>query len=164
MRATWPLEIKHEMDAKEFFEILGIFWLSAIKFGLAGVPTAVFAKFSFFKAITVTSCGGFTGTVVFTYLFDWAIRSAQKMRQKYRKTPRKNFTTTNRFIVKVKQKFGLTGLAIITPLILSIPLGCFVAVRYFENKRKIVTYMFVSIFTQSIILFLFYNYFYNLIF
>lgn len=156
------------MDTKEIFEILGVFLLSTIKFGLAGVPTAVFAKFSFFKAITVTSCGGFMGTIVFTYLSGWLIRQSKKIREKYfgeaNKKSAKQFTRTNKIIVTVKRKFGLTGISIITPLVLSIPLGCFIAVRYFSDKKKIITYMFVSIFIQSIVLFLFYHSFYKLIF
>lgn len=154
------------MDAKELFEVFGIFWLSAIKFGLAGVPTAVFADFSFFKAVTVTSCGGFTGTILFTYLSDWLIRQSKKVNEKYfkKKNNVKKFTRKNKIIVLVKKKFGLTGIVVITPLILSIPLGCFIAVRYFSDKKKIVTYMFISIFIQAIVLFVFYHYFYKLIF
>ena len=154
------------METKDFLEVLGIFWLSAIKFGLAGVPAAVFAKFSFFKAITVTSTGGFAGTILFTYLGDWIIHKLKRIYEKYNKNkkPKKKFTRTNRMIVWIKIKFGLAGLAIITPLIISIPVGCFVAVRYFPEKSKVLTYMFISIFVQSIVLFLFYNYFYSLIF
>lgn len=153
------------MGTKEFIEIAGVFGLSAIKFGVAGVPAAVFAKLSFFKALTVTVTGGYAGVLFFTYLSDRLIRFFHKVNNRFFKkenqVPKKKFTKTNRLIIIVKQKFGLAGLAIVTPLILSIPLGIFLAVRYYHNKQKIVSYMFVSIFAWAILLYFFYHFIYH---
>lgn len=152
--------------SEDLWKIISVFLLSAIKFGLGGVPAAVFAKFSFFKSITITCAGGITGTIVFTYISDWIIKGYRKAKEKIRelkteKKTKRKFTTTNRIIVKVKQKLGLIGIAIITPLILSIPLGCFIAVRYYENKQRVITYMSVSIIICATVLYLFYNYLYE---
>lgn len=145
----------------EWLEILVVFGLSAVKFGVAGVPAAVFAKFSFFKTITVTTAGGITGTIIFTYVSDFIIKSYKKIKQKVvEKKPRKRkkkFTITNRIIVNVKQKLGLTGIAIITPLFLSFPLGVFVAVRYYQNKQLVITNMAISTLAWSVILYFFYH-------
>lgn len=150
---------------KEVLEILGVFALSAVKFGIAGVPAAVFAKFSFFKTVVVTTSGGIAGTLVFTYMSDFLIRSFRKIKQKTTADkpvkPKRKFTATNRLLVKVKQKFGLTGIAIITPPILSFPLGVFIAVRYFQNKQQIILYMAISTFTWSVVLYFFYHYVYS---
>ena len=152
----------------EIWEILSVFVLSAIKFGFVGVPAAVFAKFSFFKAVVVTTSGGITGAFVFTYLSHWVLTVYFKTKQKVLSNKpvkaKKKFTVTNRIIVLVKQKFGLVGIAVITPLILSFPLGSFVAARYYHNIQKIVLYMTVSTFIWSILLYFFYNYFYQKIF
>jgi hypothetical protein len=41
----------------------------------------------------------------------------------------------------VKQKFGLAGIAFITPVLLSTPLGAFLAERFFKDKKKIIIYL-----------------------
>ncbi len=155
------------MSWKELLEIAGVFMLSALKFGLAGVPSAVFAKWSFFKVLTVTISGGMTGAVVFTFVSEALIRSYKKVKQKLIVTKEKHkpkFTFINKLIIKTKNKFGLLGLAILTPSILSIPLGVFLGVRYYKNRKKILTYMFVSICLWAVVLYLFYNNIYRLIF
>lgn len=154
------------MDTTGLLEILGIFLLSSIKFGIAGVPAAVFAKFSLFKTLTVTISGGVAGTIFFTYLSEWVILGIAKLRARLfgPPKPKRKFTRMNRLIVTVKRKFGLIGLAIITPSLLSIPLGVFLAVRYYPNKQKIILYMCISIVCWAVVLYFFYHYFYSMIF
>lgn len=149
----------------DFWEILGVFALSAIKFGIAGVPSAVFAKFSFFKTVVVTTGGGIAGSIFFTHLSYWIINVYSRIKEKTieakRIPPKPKFTRTNKFIVLTKRKFGLLGISIVTPPILSFPLGVFVAVRYYHDKQRIILYMAVSTFIWSILLYFFYNYFYQ---
>jgi hypothetical protein len=145
---------------ENLLEILGIFLLSSVKFGMAGVPSAVFAGFSFFKSFTVTTAGGIAGTIVFTYLSKWIIEKYHALKERiFGKSTKKKklFTPYNRFIVKVKMKFGLMGLSILTPSILSFPVGIFLAVRYYHNKEKIITYMSVSTMLWAVALFFLYN-------
>ncbi len=152
------------MGLREWLEILGVFVLSALKFGLAGVPTAVFAKWSFFKVLTVTISGGITGTVVFTFISEAIIRFFKDIRKRLGHLPeksKKKFTFTNKIIVKVKRRFGLLGIAILGPSVLSIPLGVFLSVRYFKNRKKIMSYFFLSIIAWAIILYFFYNIIYR---
>jgi len=151
------------MDSREWIELLIIFFTSAVKFGIGGVPLAVFeAKYDFFMAITVTVSGGFTGTVFFTYLSDWLIKGIKKAKKKYtdpeKLKKQKKFTFTNKLIVKAKQRFGLKGIAFITPSLLSIPLGCFIAVRYYKDKRRIISAMCISIFLWAVFLYFFLRY------
>ena len=60
------------------------------------------------------------------------------------KKEKRIFTKTNRFIVKVKQKFGLAGIAFLTPCILTVPVGAIIANHMYKSKMKIFTYMLVS--------------------
>lgn len=164
------------MGGKEFLEIAGVFILSALKFGLAGVPSAVFANWSFFKVLTVTISGGMTGTFVFTFISEALIHSYKKVRQKLieskgqpdveqvKTKQKRKFTFTNKTIIKVKRRFGLFGLSILTPSLLSIPLGVFLAVRYYKNRKKIMAYMFISIVAWAVVLYFFYNNIYQYIF
>ena len=150
----------------DLLKIISVFLLSSVKFGLGGVPAAIAAGFDFFKAITVTVSGGITGAFVFTFLSEWILKGFQRLRAKLFGEPRKKklFTRMNRLIVFVKIKFGLIGLAIITPSILSLPLGCFLAVRYYHNKQQILLYMSVSVVIWALILYFFYDYLHGLFF
>ncbi len=136
-------------------EIIAVFLLSTVKFVFGAVPVALGLGFSFFKAVFVTSLGGCTGVVIFVFLSEWIMKKvkirAAKMRLEQPDAPRKNmFTRKNKSIVKIKMKFGLIGIAFATPLLLSIPLGCFLAVRYFKDKPRIIAVMFGAILFWSI--------------
>ena len=139
------------------WEIVSVFLLSSVKFVFGGVPLALGLGFSFFKAVTVTSLGGFVGILFFVFLSEKLIANFKKVKEKkknqdlhFHSTVKKIFTRRNKMIVKVKHRFGLTGIALLTPLLISIPLGCYLAVRYFKNKQRIIAYMFVSILFWSI--------------
>jgi uncharacterized membrane protein len=135
---------------KIFWEIVSVFLLSSVKFVFGGVPLALGLGFSFFKAVTVTSLGGFIGIVFFVFLSEKLIKNVKKLKEKKHIAPTKIFTKKNKIIVQVKHRFGLTGIALLTPFLISIPLGCYLAVRYFKNKQRIIAYMFASILFWSV--------------
>lgn len=129
--------------------------MSTVKFVFGGVPLALGLGFSFFQAVTVTSLGGFVGVTVFVYTSDKLIAYLKKrkiLKQLENPNPirKKSFTRTNKIIIIVKQRFGLLGISLLTPLLLSIPIGCFLAVRYFNDKQRILIYMFGSILFWSV--------------
>ncbi len=140
----------------DLWGIVFVFLLSTIKFFFGGVPTALGLGFSPFESITVTTLGGCTGVVIFVYASDKLIaffkkRAALKREKNPNLPQKKKFTRTNKIIVKVKNKFGLFGFALIVPFLIPIPLGCFLAVRYFNDKQKIVRYLFASILFWSVL-------------
>lgn len=134
---------------QEIWQIISVFLLSTVKFVFGSVPMALGFGFSFFESVVVTSLGGFTGVLFFVFLSEKIIYNYKKRIEKRKQSgtikPSKIFTRKNKTIVKIKRNFGIIGISLATPLILSIPLGCFLAVRYFKNKSKIVSYMFGSI-------------------
>lgn len=135
---------------KLFWEIISVFLLSSVKFVFGGVPLALGLGFSFFKAVTVTTLGGFAGVIFFVFLSEKIIENLKKLKGKNKQhantqSPKKKFTRTNKFIIKTKAKFGLIGIVVITPSLISIPLGCYLAVRYFKNRQTIISYMFGSV-------------------
>ncbi len=65
---------------------------------------------------------------------------------------KKIFTSRTRKIVKIWKKYGLMGLAALTPVLFSIPLGTFFMSRLEKNKKKILLYMFVSITCWSLLI------------
>ena len=137
-------------------EIISVFLLSTIKFVFGGVPMALGLGFSYFESITVTTLGGCFGVAVFVFTSDKLIaffkeRDAQKRIKNPNATPKKKFNKKNRMIISVKRRFGLLGFSILIPVLIPIPIGCFLAVRYFNDKQKILRYMFLSILFWSVI-------------
>jgi len=138
-----------------WWEIITVFLLSTVKFVLGGVPLALTLGFSFFEAVVVTSLGGFTGVLIFVGVSDFLLKKYKHLKHKQqegkvKKSDKKIFTRKNRIIITVKQRFGLWGIAGLTPLLFSIPIGCFIATRYFKDKQKIIIYMFASVLLWSI--------------
>ncbi|HRH65268.1 MAG TPA: hypothetical protein PLU53_03140 [Bacteroidia bacterium] len=65
---------------------------------------------------------------------------------------RKIFTPRTRRMVKLWRNYGLIGLAALTPILFSIPLGTFFMTRLEKNRRKIIFYMFISVTSWSLLL------------
>jgi hypothetical protein len=139
---------------EEMWKIISVILLSSVKFGLGGIPLALFYQFSFFKIVVTTSIGGILGIITFSYLSDQILKLVDYLTSKWKSThpskPQKKFTFKNKMIVKIKTKFGLIGLAILTPTVLSMPLGMFLAKRYFHNSQRILLYMISSVLFWSI--------------
>lgn len=138
---------------ESLWEIIAVFLLSTVKFVFGAVPMALSMGFPFFEAVTVTSLGGFTGVTFFVLMSDKLIvyfKKRNALQHHQNKQAKKIFTRRNKTIVKVKHRYGLPGIALLTPLLLSIPIGCFIAVRYFKNKHQILIYMFCSVLFWSI--------------
>ena len=138
-----------------WWEIVSVFLLSTVKFVFGGVPLALTYNFPFFESVTVTSLGGFAGSIFFVLLSDkiiayYEMRHQQKLLLNPNHKRKPKFTKTVRFIIKVKKRFGLIGISLLTPLLLSIPLGCFVAIRYYKNKQQVIIYMMTSVLIWSV--------------
>ncbi len=144
---------------------LFIFLLSSLKLGFGGVPAAVVAKFPFFKAITITTAGGVAGAWIFANISQWALDQWHKLRIKYIPIKKKGNEPPheNKFIGKIKTKWGLAGIAFFTPVILSIPIGTALAVHFYRDKQKVISYMFISIVVWDFVFYFFYLKFYYLL-
>lgn len=147
------------MSSGEWGQIISVFLASTLKLGLVGVPMATAFKFSFLKTVVVCGSGGICGSIVFGYLSAEVLVLWAKLMSKINPKPKKKkrFTKTNRILVRVKKYFGITGIAFISPLFLSIPLGSFVAIEFFREKHKTVLYMSASAVLWTVILYFFYN-------
>ena len=123
------------MDEIHLAKILSVFFLSTVKF-LFAPGTAIASGLSPVQTIFITSSGGITGITFFYFFGHWVFQQIDAWR--YRNLSMKErriFTKRNRYIVKFKLSFGLIGLVIVTPAILSIPIGSVVAAKfYYENR------------------------------
>lgn len=119
---------------KELTIILFCTWKFAAMF-----PVAILAmKMSFFETIIYTNIGGALGAVIFTFFSGILIKTWNRYlpeKIKCQKKPKRVFTKRKRFLVKIKVKYGLTGIVVLTPLILSIPVGSFLTAKYYGQKK-----------------------------
>jgi len=95
----------------------GIYLLCLFKF-IAGPVLGAASGYSVFEIELVTVSGMMTSVLAFTYLGDW-IKNTWTI--KIRKNP-KRFTKRTRAIIKIWQKFGVYGIAALTPIFLT-PIG-----------------------------------------
>ena len=105
----------------------------------ATFPIAIYImKMSFTETLIYTNIGGILGTFTFIYFSDSLIKIWNKYwpeKLKLKRKTRKIFTQRNRRLVKIKLKYGLFGIAMLSPVILSIPVGSFLTVKYYGIKK-----------------------------
>ena len=98
--------------------------------------------YNFPKTILVACAGGIAGNIIFTYLSAAILKAIHNFRARRNLIHRRRILTSlNRRIIRVRQKFGLAGIAFITPILLSTPLGAFIAERFYRDKKKIILYL-----------------------
>lgn len=138
--------------------------------------------FTFVETVLFCLTGGMLGVWVFTFFsleieltYNWIkrqIKKAVKKPQLFSKPrtteedlevtyqfvdknampPKKIFSRRSRRFVKIWRSYGLPGLAFLTPVIISIPIGTIIANAFEDNKKKIFLYMFFSILFWSVVL------------
>lgn len=144
-------------------DILITILFSAVKFAMT-FPVAIFQfQFSFLEVVLWTNVGGILGIYFFAFLSDrliaWWRRtfsspstSAQEGGEKLQpSTEKRIFTRRNRRIVRIKRQYGLIGIAVTTPFLLSIPVGTFLVERYYRDTKTRFLYLIASNLIWSVI-------------
>jgi len=75
--------------------------------------------------------------------------------QKVRTLKKKNkkiFTKRNRLLVRMRRKWGLWGIMLTSPFLLSIPIGSFLLRRYYGHRKIVIPCMFVIIIVEGFII------------
>ncbi len=127
------------------------------------MPAAVILfKFNFLKVFIVSCIGGIGGCIFYVYLSAALLKWWNNYKAKNLNGVKKpHFTKSNRRIIKIKHKFGLVGIAVLTPIILSIPLGSFLAERFYKKKLKVIAYISISVMANSVLFYFIYYLFYD---
>jgi hypothetical protein len=127
--------------------------------------------FSFAETILWTNVGGVIGIYFFAFLSERLIgwwkglfRQSNRKKTEDGRRGKKIFTRKNRRIVRIKQKYGLFGIAISTPFLLSIPVGVFLVVRYYRTSKTKFLYLIGSNVIWSVIYTVFYIFWDGLLF
>ena len=123
--------------SEELLKALPVLLASMVKFILGPIGGHV-AKLHFVTTVIVTVLGMMIMVVLFTYFGDWIKSKIPYFRK------RKKFTSRNRRFVRIWKKFGLVGVAFLTPLFLTPIGGTLLAVSSGSPREKIILYMLIS--------------------
>lgn len=156
-----------------FQKLLILFFISSVKFVFA-FPFALKYHFSFPITLLTTSLGGIAGVLFFAFIsaeliifYKWFVhvylakfprthRLAKSVKNFYHKFfPRKKkkiFSKRSKRFVRIKQNYGLLGIALLTPLLLSIPIGTFLAIRFFTRSHYTLLFLCLAVVFWSIVL------------
>jgi hypothetical protein len=125
---------------EEIVKIVTVFLFTMLKvfFG----PTMGYAfKFHIITTMLITIGGMMASVVLFTFFGTWL---REKILHRFQKKNPKRFTPKNRKLVTLWKKYGLVGVAVLTPLLLTPIGGTILAVSFGSPKQKIILYMLIS--------------------
>lgn len=113
--------------------------------------------FGFWETFLFTSIGGSIGVFFFYRFSGWLMKRARLRRlhraiaehHGVRRPAKRIFTKRNRWIIRLKQGNGLKGLAALTPVVLTIPVGSIIAARYFKHDRRTLPALISSVVIQA---------------
>lgn len=144
-------------------KILHIVLLASVKY-IVTLPYAMIIGVDYKYALIAVLSGGIGGFLFFYYISKPINRGLMRLwpcicraipfslRGRYRnwcirrsRKKKRIFTRRNRFITRMKANYGFWGVIIATPVILTIPIGAFLANKYYSQRRHIVLYMILSI-------------------
>src|SRR5437868_4723475 len=101
---------------------IAVFVLSSLKY-LAGIIAALSTDFNFGWSVLLTVAGGMAGVVVFSLIGKTITMFWHQRVMKKKPDGRVKFTKFKRWLVKLRQKHGILGIALLTPPILQVPIG-----------------------------------------
>ncbi len=131
----------------EFLKYGTVFLTGMFKFAIAPLVAAGL-ELSFLPSFLLTF-GGMTTTVlvlgfVGTKIRPWVLNTFFPNRRV--------FTPRNRQIVKIWRKYGIVGVAFLTPIFFSPVIGMMIALAFGEKRYRIITTMLISAFSWALIL------------
>lgn len=144
------------------FKLIQVLFISGIKFLFAPLISIGYG-FNYFQTAGITAVGGILGILFFYFLSRWIIRqyykycpvvfsyfSGEKVEQAKKilncqDIPKKKFTRKNRLIINIRKKYGFLGIILLTPVLLSIPIGAFLAQKYYSKRNNVLVYMSISV-------------------
>jgi len=148
----------------EVFKIIQVFLLATVKYVIT-FPYALLIGLNFQQTLIAVTLGGIAGFFFFYHLSGHAIKQVHHLKTFLRKhtphsirlrfrqlvlwrkqmTGERVFSKRNRMIARFRAKFGLIGIVILSPVILSIPIGAFLLNKYYSKHKMAKPYMVLSI-------------------
>jgi hypothetical protein len=126
----------------------------------ATFPVAIYVmRMSVLETLMYTNIGGIIGAIFSFYFSGFLIKMWNRHWPdlKFLRKRNKVFTKRNRRFVKIKMSYGLFGIVILSPVLLSIPLGAFLTAKYYGNGVKNILWLITGQITWSVIYTVFYT-------
>ena len=152
-------------------KLLSVFLVASIKYFWA-TPYSFGLKLNELETIFFMEAGGILGFLFFYYFFGFLFKELKllwpvvyhftpvlfkvrfEMWLKRHRTNRiyaRKFTKRNKIIVQMRRRYGMWGLVILSPIILSIPVGALLGNKYFNRNHHFIPYMILSIVVWGIV-------------
>lgn len=144
------------------FKIIHVILLASVKYFLT-LPYAMIIGLDYLPAIITVLLGGIGGFLLFYYLSKPVIRLLDNkwpcfckivpvfVKRRYqhfcerRKMVRNRiFTRKNRLLARFRATYGFWGIIVSTPVFLTVPIGAFLASKYYSHRKNLVLYMILS--------------------
>jgi hypothetical protein len=158
-----------QIASSTLFKYLLIMAISSIKF-LIAPPLSFEIGLSFLQTWITTTIGGIAGVLFFFFLSKGIIVLYQRFlaaivsefvnhistyirkQDLLLKPKRRIFTYRNKSLVRIRRSYGLVGIIILTPILLSIPLGTFLAIKYYPRQKNLLAYLSLSVMVWSFLM------------
>lgn len=123
-----------------------VYFLSGLKF-IFGPTFGIAYDLPVIAIIILTACGMMTTIYLFTFFGD----ELRRFFSRFRKNKRV-FSKKSRRFVRIWRRFGLKGICLLTPLVLTPPGGGLLVNLLGTNKRLILKWMWISAFLWSTVI------------
>jgi uncharacterized membrane protein len=144
------------MEAPHLTALLLALLACSVKFAIAYPSAIVGFGFSFPEAVLFGVAGGGLGVLAFTYAGQAIVRMCDglmlRVRRKKKDRPKRIFTPGRRRLVRIRRRYGLWGIALLSPVLISIPIGCLVAVRFYSDRGRILRTMMAAVVFWSVLM------------
>ncbi len=135
----------------DILPVLAIIGLAGSKYAIA-VALIFAGNFTFLESISMAIFGGMLGVIIFAYGGDLLKKTWRRFFPPKKRTEKLRINRFLRAVVWVRQRYGLAGIAFLTPLILTVPVGAMLANSLYKNKLQIFGYMFAAFTFWSVLL------------
>ena len=132
---------------EEILKVVSIYFSTMIKF-IAGPLGGYMVGLSLFTTIMTSVASMMTVVLAFSYFGDFL---RNKVFAKLFSRGKK-FSERNRKVITIWRKYGLLGVAALTPLLLTPIGGTLLAISFGSPRDKLILYMFVSAAIWSVVL------------
>jgi len=153
--------------------------LASVKFFWA-TPYAYLFHLNKIETFVMIQLGGLLGFLIYYTFFSYLLKEVKLIwpaiyyitprifkvrfeqwliRRRLRKMSANKFTRRNKLIARTRLKYGMPGIVLLTPILLSIPLGALLGTKYFHHRKSFIPMMLLSIFIWGIVSILFFGVF-----
>ncbi|UKJ08700.1 hypothetical protein [Solitalea lacus] len=144
----------------QLLEYISFLLLSSVKFFFFYPVFITKEDYNFLEAMTFGLTAGFIGSSTFIFFGDVMYQFFHRLALKKAithppKEKKQRSIKHRRLIVKLRDDYGLWGIAFLAPILITIPLACILATRFYHNKGKILGHFMIAIAFWSALIYIF---------